>query len=205
MRQLIRTLSAIGACAMLAISPWAAVADEADTQKNLKQAAVATGVLSKMGHATQLAGLDDPNIDVGPLTLLAPSDAAFDALPADFRERLLAPENKQHLTDLLLFHAISGLYSTDRLLKAQARIYTIPGIAGDDIMVRKVRRDGIGSIDLEGAKITQADIVASDGIIHIIDKVLIPPHVMDALSRPPSDAAVADAETLLTIEGEGDQ
>ncbi len=204
MRQLIRAVSGLAVIAALATASSAAVAEGCASQKNLKEAAVATGVLSKMGNATRLAGLDDPNIKVGPLTLLAPSDAAFDALPAGFREKLLAPENKQLLTDLLIYHAIPGEFPTERLLKAKARNYTISSIGGEDLEITKRRADGVASIDLAGARITQADIIATDGIIHIIDKVLIPPHVMEALSQPAAGAAVADAEDVAPV-GEGDQ
>ncbi len=165
-----------------------------DTKPNLKQAAKATGVLSKMMHATRLVGLDNPDIDVGPLTLLAPSDAAFDALPAEIRDRLLAPENRAHLTDLLLYHAVPGLYPTDRLLKARVRTYTISAIDGSEILIQKSRKTG--EIAVAGAKIISADVTATDGIIHIIDKVLIPPHVLEALTSP---------EPRMEVAAEGDQ
>lgn len=167
---------------------------QSDTKPNLKQAAEATGVLSKMMHATRLAGLDNPDIDVGPLTLLAPSDAAFDALPAGIRDRLLAPENRAHLTDLLLYHAVPGLYPTDRLLKARVRTYTISAIDGSEILIQKSRKTG--EIAVAGAKIISADVTATDGIIHIIDKVLIPPHVLEALTSP---------EPRMEVAAEGDQ
>lgn len=184
-----------------------ATAEEATTEApppNLRQAAIATGVLAKMGNATKLAGLDNPDIKVGPLTLLAPSDAAFDALPADFREKLLAPENRQHLTDLLIYHALPGLFPTDRLLKAKARNYTVDAIDGSTIEINKRLRDGVGSIDFAGARIVTPDIMASDGIIHVIDKVLIPPHVAEALSGAAPGDAVAEADPDAAT-GEGDQ
>ncbi len=163
-------------------------------ENNLKQAADATGVLGRMMHATKLAGLDDPDIDVGPLTLLAPSDAAFEALPKEIRDRLLAPENRAHLTDLLLHHAIPGLYPTERLLKARVRTYTIGAIDGSEVLIRKSRKTG--EIDVAGARIVQADVTATDGIIHVIDKVLIPPHVLEALMNP---------APAMEIAAEGDQ
>ncbi len=79
---------------------------EAPKVMNLKEAAAATGLLAKMTEATKLAGLDNPEVDVGPLTLLAPSDEAFNALPQETRDKLLAPENRALLTDLLLYHAV---------------------------------------------------------------------------------------------------
>ena len=117
------------------------------------------------------------------LTLLAPSDEAFNALPQDIRDRLLAPENRALLTDLLLYHAVPGLYPTERLLKAKVRNYTISAIEGSSIEINK--RMKTGEIDIAGAKIVRSE-TASDGIIHVIDKVLIPPAVMAALTAPPS-------------------
>jgi uncharacterized surface protein with fasciclin (FAS1) repeats len=166
---------------------------EAPKVMTLKEAAAATGMLVKMTEATKLAGLDDPEVDVGPLTLLAPSDDAFNALPQDIRDRLLAPENRALLTDLLLYHAVPGLYPTDRLLKAKVRNYTISAIEGSAIEINKRRKTG--EIDIAGAKIVRSE-TASDGIIHVIDKVLIPPAVMAALTAQPSmePAVVAEGD-----------
>ena len=109
---------------------------------NLKEAATATGVLARMMEATKLAGLDDPEIEVGPLTLLAPSDDAFNALPQEVRDRLLAPENRAILTDLLLYHAIPGLYPTERLLNARVRNYTIQAIDGSFVRIENAQITG---------------------------------------------------------------
>lgn len=161
-----------------------APAEEAKVpQNNLKQAAVASGKLARMIEVTKLAGLDNPESDPGPLTLLAPSDEAFNSLPKDIRDRLLAPENRGLLTDLLLYHALPGLYPTDRLLKARVPNYTVEAIGGDEIEITKNRRTK--EIDIAGAHILQPDIIASDGIIHVIDKVLIPPSVMEVLLSSP--------------------
>jgi uncharacterized surface protein with fasciclin (FAS1) repeats len=171
-----------------------ATAPPVETPKvmTLKEAAAATGVLAKMTEATKLAGLDNPEVDVGPLTLLAPSDEAFNALPQGIREKLLAPENRALLTDLLLYHAIPGLYPTERLLKAKVRNYTISAIDGSALEINKRMRTG--DIDIAGAKIVRSDVTASDGIIHVIDKVLIPPAVLAALNAPPAPEPAVVAE-----------
>lgn len=170
----------------------AAAPAEAPKVMTLKDAAAATGMLIKMTEATKLAGLDNPEVDVGPLTLLAPSDEAFNALPQEMRDKLLAPENRALLTDLLLYHAIPGLYPTERLLKAKVRNYTISAIEGSEIEINK--RMKTGEIDIAGAKIVRSDVTASDGIIHVIDKVLIPPAVMAALTAPPMPEPAMVAE-----------
>ncbi len=158
----------------------------------LKDAAAATGQLARMMEATRLAGLDDPEVDVGPLTLLAPSDEAFNALPQEIRDRLLAPENRAVLTDLLLYHAIPGLYPTERLLNARVRNYTIQAIDGSPVEIHKRRKTG--EIDIAGARILRSDVMATDGIIHVIDRVLISPAVMAALNAPPLPTTEIAAE-----------
>ncbi|MFM7084789.1 MAG: fasciclin domain-containing protein [Hyphomicrobium sp.] len=162
---------------------FSAAEEVKDSQNNLKQAAVASGKLSRMIEVTKLAGLDNPEVDPGPLTLLAPSDEAFNSLPKDIRDRLLDPENRGLLTDLLLYHALPGLYPTERLLNARVRNYTVEAIGGDEIEITKNRKTKV--IDIAGAHIIQSDIIASDGIIHVIDKVLIPPSVMEVLMSSP--------------------
>lgn len=171
-----------------------APSSDAPQSMNLKQAAAATGMLAKMTEVTKLAGLDNPEVDVGPLTLLAPSDEAFNALPQDIRDKLLAPENRALLTDMLLFHAVPGLYPTERLLKAKVRNYTISAIDGSPIEINKRRKTG--EIDIAGARIIQSDVTATDGIIHVIDRVLIPPAVMEALMGP------TDADPAQIAEGD---
>jgi uncharacterized surface protein with fasciclin (FAS1) repeats len=166
---------------------------EAPKVMNLKEAAAATGMLAKMTEVTKLAGLDGP-VDIGPLTLLAPSDEAFNALPQDIRDRLLAPENRAILADMLLHHAFMGLFPTERLLGAKVRNYTIEAIGGTEVEIFKNRKTG--EILIDGAKILRSDVTASDGIIHVIDKVLIPPAVMTALMAQPT------AEPALVAEGD---
>ncbi|MDX2308175.1 MAG: fasciclin domain-containing protein [Hyphomicrobium sp.] len=184
---------AILSVALMWFVPAPALSDEpASAEPNLKRMAVAAGVLGRMMEATRLAGLDNPEVDVGPLTLLAPTDAAFDALPADIKTRLLAPENRGHLTDLLLFHALPGLYTTERLLTAPTRSYIVSAIDGSELVVNKSRETR--DIEIEGARIVSSDLVASDGIIHVIDKVLVPPHVMEALTAPPSTEVAAEGD-----------
>ncbi len=166
--------------ALFSLSLVAGTAAAADgtchTLVNLKRTAERTGVLKEMAAATKLAGLDGGDVDIGPLTLLAPTDDAFNALPKGFRERLLAPENSEHLTRLLLHHALMGEYDTERLRKARVKNYTVPAVGGSEVEVWTNR-----GIIFEGAKIIEGDIRATDGIIHLIDTVLIPPSVMDAL------------------------
>ena len=123
--------------ALFTLSLMAGTAAAADgtchTLVNLKRTAERTGVLKEMAAATKLAGLDGGDIDIGPLTLLAPTDDAFNALPKGFRERLLAPENSDLLMQLLMHHALLGEYDTERLRKARVKNYTVPAVDGSEV------------------------------------------------------------------------
>lgn len=153
---------------------------------DLKRTAEQTGVLKEMSAATKLAGLGASGVDIGQLTLFAPTDTAFNALPAGFRKRLLAPENRAHLTALLMHHAVLGEYSFDRLRKARAPEFTIPAVDATGVLVSI--RNGIS---IEGARLVEADVRATNGIIHLIDRVLIPPEVKAALWEPADGAPEA--------------
>ena len=172
-----RAFAALALLAALLVAASAAPAD--DGAGDLGAVATSTGMLSRMMAIKTLAGLDGAGADAGKLTLFAPSDAAFEALPADFRKRLLAPENRRYLIDLLQHHAVLGEYPTERLLNASAKHYGVDAADGTEIEFT-LRRE----IDVQGAKIMVPNLKASNGILHIIDKVLIPRSVMKALEAP---------------------
>lgn len=162
---------------------------------NLKKTAERTGVLGEMAAATRLAGLDDPELDIGPLTLLAPTDEAFRALPQGFRDRLLAPENRQHLVALLMHHAILGEYPTERLRNARVKNFTIQAVDASEVEIFTDR-----GIVIEDAKLVEGDVWATDGLIHIIDRVLIPPSVREALWEDPEAPADKPAKVAEHFE-----
>ena len=154
---------------------------------NLKTAAERSGLLGQMIAVTKLAGLDSEDPGAEPMTLFAPSDEAFAALPEALRTKLLAPQNRDQLISVLMHHAVPGEFPTTRLLNASAKHYAVDAIDGS--LVEITTRHGI---DVSGASIVKADIMASDGIIHIIDKVLIPRSVMVILDRQPNVTTIAD-------------
>lgn len=162
----------------------------AEEEMTLKQAAAKTGILTHMTAATKLAGLDrNDTADIGPLTLLAPTDTAFMTLDPDVRARLLAPTNVSLLTRVLLHHVLVGEYPTKRLLAAKVRNYTIDAVDGTQIEVYRGER----GIDLDEARIVRGDIMASDGMIHLIDRVLIPEDLMAEILAAPLPDKIADA------------
>lgn len=102
----------------------------------------------------------------GPFTVFAPTNAAFDKLPAGTLEKLLQPENKATLQKILTYHVVSGRFSSKNIKPGEVKT-----VEGNPVSI-KVEN---GKITVDGASVSKADINASNGIIHAIDTVLIPP------------------------------
>lgn len=142
----------------------ASVADDA-SEKNVLQVALGSKDHSTLVAAVQAAGLEDVLVNAGPLTVFAPTNAAFDALPEGTVEDLLKPENKSKLAKLIKFHASPGNYQGN-LLKDGQRLYQA---SGDYVQV-KIEN---GEVLVHGAKII-GTVEASNGVVHVVDKVLLP-------------------------------
>ena len=154
-----RTFLALAASTALVSTPvLAADADIVDT-------AVAAGSFTTLVAAVQAAGLVDTLKGEGPFTVFAPTDAAFAALPAGTVEDLLKPENKDKLVAVLTYHVIPGkVMSTD--LSEGLKAATVQG--------QEVTITLDGGPKVDGAAISAADIAASNGVIHVIDAVILP-------------------------------
>lgn len=142
----------------------ASVIDD-ESAKNILQLAIATEDLSTLVVAVQAAQIEHILVNAGPLTVFAPVNSAFDALPEGTVATLLKPENKKKLASVLINHAAPGTYK-GRLLKDGRKIYMA---SGEYIEIKK---DG-DNIFIGGAKIL-ATVDASNGVVHLIDKVLVP-------------------------------
>lgn len=186
MRALHRTISLALILAGFAVASGSARAEEEGL--TLKAAAAKTGILTHMTAATKLAGLDrEGGGDIGPLTLLAPTDTAFMTLDPDVRAKLLDPANVSLLTRVLLHHVILGEYPTKRLLAAKVQNYTISAVDGTEIEVYR----GARGLDVDEGRIVRGDIIAKDGIIHLIDHVLIPADLMAEIAAVPLPDKIA--------------
>lgn len=142
-----------------------AVSDEL-SQNNILQVAINSEDHSTLVAGVQAAELEDVLVNAGPLTVFAPNNAAFDALPEGTLDDLLKPENKSTLARIIKYHASPGKYMGD-MLKDDMRLYQATG------HYINVRRDG-DQIMIEGARIL-GTVEASNGVVHVIDKVLLPP------------------------------
>jgi len=177
--------------------------------KDIVDTAIADGRFTTLVAAVQAAELVDTLKGEGPFTVFAPTDDAFAALPAGTVDELVKPENKQKLTDILLYHVVSG-----SVMAADVTALTSAAtVLGKDVAVKV----DMGSVYINEAKVIITDIATSNGVIHVIDAVLLPPSD-DAMMEEKNtivDIAVADgrfttlvaavtaADLVETLSGEG--
>ncbi len=121
---------------------------------------------STLVAAVSAAGLVDTLKSDGPFTVFAPTNAAFAALPAGTVETLLKPENKDQLIKVLTYHVVPGAVTSDQLAGKRLSVATVQG--------QNLHVDGRKGVKVNKSKVTAADIIASNGVIHVIDKVLLP-------------------------------
>jgi uncharacterized surface protein with fasciclin (FAS1) repeats len=117
--------------------------------------------------AVTAAGLAETLSGEGPFTVFAPTDEAFDALPEGVLDALLLPENKDALTSILTYHVVSG-----EVMAADVTAGDVPTVEGSDITITTD-----GGVKVNEANVTATDVDASNGVIHVIDAVLVPPTV----------------------------
>lgn len=134
--------------------------------QNLLQTAAANASFKTFGKAVEAAGMTDTLSGAGPFTVFAPTDAAFNLLPAGKLDGLLKPEHKDELVALLKGHVINGRKSVADIGSWKS-VKTMNGQSSPVVMT-----DGSPSID--GAQVTEPDINSSNGIMHGIDKVILP-------------------------------
>ena len=146
-------------------SGQAFINDESSTP-NVLQIAIGSPDHSTLVAAVQAASLENVLVNAGPLTVFAPTNAAFDALPAGTVENLLKPENKDALANILKHHVSAGNYTKD-FLKNFKKL----GQANDQSTIVEVKGD---DVFIGGAKII-ASVPAGNGIVHVVDKVILPP------------------------------
>jgi uncharacterized surface protein with fasciclin (FAS1) repeats len=138
-------------------------------EKDIVDTAMAAGKFKTLCAAVKAADLVDTLKGEGPFTVLAPTDEAFAKLPEGTVESLLKPENKDKLVEILTYHVIPSKALKADVAKLDGKsVKTVAGksvnikIDGDDVMINK-------------AKVIATDVEASNGVIHIIDTVLLPP------------------------------
>ena len=155
--------------------------------KNIPEVATAAGKFTTLLAAVKSAGLVETLVGKGPFTVFAPTDEAFGKLPAGTVDDLLKPENKQKLVDILTYHVVPGrVYSEDAVAAKSAKT-----VQGASISV-SVGSDGA---KINSSKLVMTDLDASNGVIHVIDAVLMPP-AKGADIRRTLEHAVAQGASL---------
>ena len=159
-RALLATATAFG------LTTFATACNRGPEAGNLLATATAVPSLSTFVSAVQTAELSGTVANEGPFTLFVPSNAAFAALPPGTLDQLSQPENRETLINILAYHAIRGTAPIAQFSGQQLNVVTAIG--------QTVRVDGTNGVRLNNANVIRADIPASNGIIHVIDQVLIP-------------------------------
>jgi uncharacterized surface protein with fasciclin (FAS1) repeats len=134
--------------------------------KNLLDTAAANGSFKTFGKAIERAGMSETLRGVGPYTVFAPTDSAFEKLPAGKLDNLFKPENKEELVSLLNYHLVSGRKTVADIGKWESA-RTVNGQPAPITVAND-------KVSIDGAQVTSADISSSNGVIHAIDKVNIP-------------------------------
>ncbi len=140
---------------------------EATTPGTIVDVAVAAGNFTTLVAAVTAADLVETLSGEGPFTVFAPTDEAFAALPAGVLDALLLPENKALLAQILTYHVVSG-----KVMAADVTDGDVATVEGQN-----VKLSTMGGVTVNDAKVIAADVMASNGVIHAIDAVILPPGV----------------------------
>lgn len=133
--------------------------------QNIVEVAASAGTFNTLVAAVKAAGLADTLSGKGPFTVFAPTDAAFKKLPKGALEDLLKPENKEKLAAILTYHVIAG-----KVMAADVKTMKAKTVNGAEAQITV---NG-ATVMVDKAKVTKTDIPASNGVIHVIDTVLMP-------------------------------
>ena len=170
------------ALALVASISFAACGSDSDSTESTEAAATESTVAGAMAGddivtvasntegfttlvaALTAAGLVETLQGAGPFTVFAPTDAAFEALPAGLLEKLLLPENKAVLVSILTYHVVPGM-----VMAADIKAGDVATVEGSNVTL-----DTMSGVKVNDATVTTADVAASNGVIHVIDSVLLP-------------------------------
>jgi len=162
MKTFLKNLVCVSAVSLMAVSASPAFAQG----KDLVDTAVAAGQFKTLAAALAAAGLIDTLKGAGPFTVFAPTDEAFAKLPAGTVESLLKPENKAKLTAILTYHVVSGKVMAADVVKLK----DAKTVQGGSVKIGAMG----GKVMVDSAHVVKTDITASNGVIHVVDSVLMP-------------------------------
>ena len=151
--------------ALVAVSGARGVAQA--PSKDIIETAVAAGSFTTLAKALQAAGLVETLKGKGPFTVFAPTDEAFAKLPAGTLDDLLRPENKAKLTRILTSHVVAGKVGSAQVVKMKSA----KAVSGVTLEIKTSGQ----TVTVDNATVVKTDIPASNGVIHVIDSVIVPP------------------------------
>lgn len=158
-RTALTLMAGMAAVALAACAPM----DDGD---DIVDIAASNDDFSTLVAAVTAADLVDTLKSDGPFTVFAPTNAAFAALPEGTVETLLLPENKDQLVKVLTYHVVPGAVTSDALVGKRLSVKTVQG--------QTLHVNGRNGVHVNQSRVTTADILATNGVIHVIDKVLLP-------------------------------
>jgi uncharacterized surface protein with fasciclin (FAS1) repeats len=156
-----KTIAAAAVAVALSMS-----ATQAPDKTDIVQTAISNGSFKTLVAAVKAAGLVETLKGSGPFTVFAPTDEAFAKLPGGTVENLLKPENKKQLVAILTYHVVPGKVMSNDIVgkKTMAK-----SVEGEEISI-----DATNGVKVDNAKVVKADVEASNGVIHVIDTVIMP-------------------------------
>lgn len=164
--------SMLAATALVSLSVAPVAAEHHESGKNMMEkrdivdTAVEAGSFTTLVAAVQAAGLEDTLRGDGPFTVFAPTDAAFEKLPAGTVENLLKPENKDQLVSILTYHVLPSKVMSGDIAGKALEVKTVQG--------SMLSVDATDGVTVDNANVVKADIKTSNGVIHVIDTVVMP-------------------------------
>ena len=162
--KLVRGFVALAAAASLVSMAQAGSYGNKAAQKDIVDTAISAGSFNTLVKAVQAAGLVDTLKGDGPFTVFAPTDAAFAKLPKEKLDALLA--DKEALTKVLTYHVVPGKIMSGDIAGKMTKVATVEG--------SKIDVDAMSGVKINNAKVVKADIATSNGVIHVIDTVILP-------------------------------
>lgn len=171
-----KKIAAMAAASLMLLAACGSDDSTSDTSTTVEASAEA-GTIAEVASAnddfsTLVAALDAADLvetlsGEGPFTVFAPTNAAFDALPEGLVEKLLLPENKEVLVAILTYHVVAG-----KVMAADVKAGDVASVQGENITI-----DTASGVKVNTANVTATDVAASNGVIHVIDAVIVPPSI----------------------------
>ncbi|MDH3669322.1 MAG: fasciclin domain-containing protein [Paracoccaceae bacterium] len=159
-------MAAAAATVALGVSSWSSAVAGSESRADIVDTAVAAGSFNTLVAAVQAAGLVETLKSDGPFTVFAPTDDAFAKLPDGTVEMLLKPENKDKLVAVLTYHVVAGKVMSGDIAGKRVAPETVQG--------RPIAVNATNGVMVNDSRVVAADVEASNGVIHVIDKVLLP-------------------------------